>query len=324
VEEAHDEPARRCRAVSLGRVDQPLRGETEASVQDQRDVRIIAVPYDSGHPNLRMGAGPRCLLNNGLGEALRSEGRGPNVTIVRHGREPTAEVATAFELHGLVSDRVRQALADGEFPLVLSGNCNTAAVGTLAGAGPGNVGLVWFDAHGEFNTPETTTTGFVDGMGLAIAVGRCWKAMAKGVPGFAPVPEENVAMAWVRDVDPAELERLEGSGVTVVGAQLIEKQGLRALAAALDDLRTRVGSVYVHLDLDVLDAAKVGEANGFAVEGGPNAEELQDALAMVRERFAVAAAGIASYDPAFDTDGRVLHAAIASAGSLTNPMSPTD
>ena len=293
-------------------------------MQDQRDVRIIAVPYDSGHPNLRMGAGPRHLLNNGLGEALRAQGRGPNVATVRHEREPTAEVATAFELHGLVSGQVRQALAEGEFPLVLSGNCNTAVVGAIAGAGSGDLGLVWFDAHGEFNTPETTTTGFVDGMGLAIAVGRCWRAMAEGVPGFEPVPEENVVMAGVRDVDRVERERLEKSDVIVVGARLIEKQGLRTLAAALDDLRTRVGSVYVHLDLDVLDAGKVGRANGFAVEGGPNAEELEDALAMVRERFAVAAAGIASYDPAFDTDGRVLHAAIASAGSLTNPMSPTD
>ena len=182
--------------------------------------------------------------------------------------------------------------------------------------------MVWFDAHGEFNTPETTTTGFIDGMGLAIAVGRCWKAMAKSVPGFAPVPEENVVMAWVRELDAAEQGRLDGSEVAVVGAHLIEKQGLRTLAAALDDLSTRVGRIYVHVDLDVLDAEKVGKANEFAVEGGPNAEELEAALGMVRERFAVAAAGIASYDPTFDTGGRVLRAATATASSLTNPRSP--
>jgi arginase len=84
-----------------------------------------------------------------------------------------------------------------------------------------------------------------------------------------------------------------------------------------------VGRVYVHVDLDVLDAEKVGKANEFAAEGGPDAEELQAALGMVRERFAVAAAGMASYAPAFDADGRVLRAAIASASSLTNPTSPT-
>ena len=289
-------------------------------MEHHRDVRIIAVPYDSGHPGLRMGAGPEHLLDNGLGEAVRPEGRRPSVTYVRHEIEPTAEVATAFELHALVSGQVRQAIVEGGFPLVLSGNCNTAAIGAIAGAGLDGLGIVWFDAHGEFNTPETTTTGFIDGMGLAIAVGRCWKAMAKGVPGFAPVPEANVVMAWVlRELDGSELERLDASEVDVVGARLIEKQGLRALGAALDDLKTRIGRVYVHVDLDVLDAEKVGKANEFAAEGGPDAEELQAALGMVRERFEVATAGIASYDPTFDANGRVLRAAIASASSLTSP-----
>jgi arginase family enzyme len=87
------------------------------------------------------------------------------------------------------------------FPLVLAGNCNTA-VGTLSGADPEGLGVVWFDAHGDFNTPETTTTGFIDGMGLAIAVGHCWKAMARGVSGFSPVLEENVVIGgsgrWLR------------------------------------------------------------------------------------------------------------------------------
>jgi arginase len=287
------------------------------------DIRIIAVPYDSGHPGLRMGAGPEHLLDNGLAEALRSEGRVLSVTTVRHEREPAAEVDTAFELNGLVSGQVRRALAEDEFPLVLSGNCNTAAVGTLSGAGPGDLGVVWFDAHGEFNTPETTTTGFIDGMGLAIVVGHCWKAMARGVPGYFALPEENVVMAGVREVDPAEQGRLDASGITVVGVDVIEKQGLRrALATALDDLKTRVGRVYVHLDLDVLDAGKVGKANEFAVKGGPDAEELQAALGMVRERFEVAAVGIASFDPAFDADGRILRVAIASARVLTHPTRP--
>jgi arginase len=289
------------------------------------DIRIIAVPYDSGHRGLRMGAGPEHLLDHGLGEELRSNGRGLSVTTVRHEREPAAEVATAFELHALVSDQVRWALAEGEFPLVLSGNCNTAAVGTLSGARPGDLGVVWFDAHGEFNTPETTTTGFIDGMGLAIAVGHCWKAIARDVPGFSAVPEEHVMMAGLRRVDQAERGRLDASGVAVVDADIIEKQGWRrALATALDNLKTRVSRVYVHLDLDVLDAEKFGKANEFAVEGGPDAEELQAALGMVHERFEVVAAGIASYDPTFDADGRILRAAIASARALAYPTRSSD
>ena len=145
-------------------------------------VRTVFAPYDSGHRGVRMGAGPGHLWDNGLPELLRSESR-PLVTFVDVVPEsdPPAEVATAFELDRLVAGQVREAVSAGEFPLVLSGNCNTS-VGTIAGAGPEGLGVVWFDAHADFETPETTTTGFTDGMGLAIVVGHCWKTMAEGVP----------------------------------------------------------------------------------------------------------------------------------------------
>jgi arginase len=282
-------------------------------------VRTVFAPYDSGHRGIRMGAGPEHLWDNGLPEVLRSEYR-PSLTFadVLPEVDPPAEVATAFELDRLVSEQVREAVAKREFPLVLSGNCNTA-VGTIAGVGAGNLGVVWFDAHADFNTPETTATGFTDGMGLAIAVGHCWKGMARGVPGFAPVAEENVVLAGARAVEPAEEERLAASDVAVVGADCIGREGLRALEAALDGLEGRVGRVYVHLDLDVLDPAKAGKANQFAPEGGLGAEDLEAALGTVRERFSVVAAGIASYDPAFDADWRVLDAALACARVLTAP-----
>ena len=86
--------------------------------------------------------------------------------------------------------------------------------------------------------------------------------------------------------------------------------------------RRGVDRVYVHLDLDVLDAGTVGRANGFAPEGGLDAEELLTALGMVRDHFDVAAAGIASYDPSFDADGRVLRTALACAPMLAPPAAP--
>jgi arginase family enzyme len=143
--------------------------------------------------------------------------------------------------------------------------------------------------------------------------------MAGGVPGFFPVEEKNVVLAGSRALEPPEEERLGVSGVAVVGADRIHREGLRALAVALDRLRERVGKVYVHLDLDVFDPTKVGRANGFASEGGLTTRDLKTALGMVRERFTVAAAGIASYDPSFDTDGRVLAGALACVGVITAP-----
>ena len=284
-------------------------------------IRIIAVPYDSGHRGLRMGGGPEHLLKNGLVEALGAGGREARPEVLHPENTPLVEVATAFELDSLVSSRVRKAINGGEFPLVLSGNCNTST-GTLAGANPERLGVVWFDGHADFNTPETTTTGFSDGMGLAIAVGHCWNAMAAGVPGFCPVAEENVMLAGAREIEPGEKKQLSASKVTVVGADSIRREGLRVFEEALDGLRARVGRVYVHLDLDVLDPHALGRANEFAPEDGLKAEELEAAIEMVRQRFNIAAAGIASYDPAFDVNGQVLQTALACALKLSSSATP--
>jgi arginase len=266
-----------------------------------------------------MGRGPEYLLENGLRDALRQEQNAVNPVVVESQSTLPAEVATAFELDRLVSEEVRAAMEAGEFPLVLSGNCNTA-VGTLGGIGPYGSGIVWFDAHADFNTPETTTTGFTDGMGIAITVGHCWSAMAASIPDFHPLAETNVMLVGTRDASRAEQKRLDDSEVVVVEADLVKRKGLpEALAAALHTLRSRVERVYIHLDVDVLDAEQVGPANEFAVRGGLTQEELEEAISMIRERFTVAAAGIASYDPAFDGTGAVLRAGLAFVRALVAP-----
>lgn len=280
------------------------------------DIHAILAPYDSGYRSARMGAGPEHLFANGLKDALRSTQREVRATVVESQSALPAEVATAFELDRLIAQEVRAATQRGEFPLVLSGNCNSA-VGTMSGAGADDLGIVWFDAHVDFNTPETTTTGFSDGMDLAIAVGHCWSGLAASVPGFNPLPEANVVLAGTRTTEPAEQERLNSSEVTVVGADLIRKKGVAdALGAALDDLRARVDRVYIHLDLDVLDPEKLAPANEFAPPGGLIREEVESAIRLVHERFAVAVAGIASYDPASDAEGEILRAASKLAKAL--------
>lgn len=279
-------------------------------------IRTILVPYDSGHRSVRMGAGPEHLFENGLKDELRSTQHDVRTTVVESQSALPAEVATAFELDRLIARKVRAATERGEFPLVLSGNCNSA-VGTIGGTGTGSLGIVWFDAHADFNTPETTTTGFSDDTGLAIATGHCWSAMAASVPGFRPVPEANVVLVGTRETEPAEQKRLENSDVKVVGAGSIRKTGVTdALGSVLDGLRARVDRVYVHLDLDALDPVELAPANEFAVSDGLVRQEFEEAIRLVRERFTIAAVGIASYDPALDTGGEVRRAGIALARTL--------
>lgn len=261
-----------------------------------------------------MGAGPEYLAGNGLAESLPAAGLDTDLRIVESdGARP--EVAAAFELDGAISREVSSSLSRGEFPLVLSGNCNSC-VGTLAGLGARDAGVVWLDGHADFHTPETTTSGFTDCMGLSTAVGHCWRRMSARVPGFEPVPEENAVLAGAREVESGEKERLEASGVKVVGKTSGDEEFLDGLGSVLAGLRGRVRGVYLHLDLDVLDPATVGPANEFAPPGGLTAAEAERAVRLIRENVGVLAAGIASYDPAHDRDGAVSRAGIRLARSL--------
>ncbi len=177
---------------------------------------------------------------------------------------------------------------------------------------------MWFDGHADFNTPETTTGGFLDGMGLAIAVGHCWAEMVRSLPALRPVREENVVLIGSRSATQVERERLWASEATVVEEQSVRALGARgALGPDLNAMAGRVRRVHVHLDLDVLDPEAVGPANEFASKGGISAEEAQACVLAIRECFEVTSATVASYDPSFDHEGRVLRAGIALIRALT-------
>lgn len=268
------------------------------------DVQLLAVPYDSGNHRARMGAGPEALLEAGLERALQEKGHRVHTKVAElPDGSWHAEIQTSFELMRMVSSAVREARESGRLPIVLAGNCNTA-VGTLAGLGAG-VGVAWFDAHGDFNTPETTTSGFLDGTAVAIITGRCWTQLAATVPEFEPVPDDRVCLIGTRDIDPLEGVLLDESGVDV-----IEPGKLRSdLAHTLASIRQRVQKMYVHLDLDVLDA-EVAAANNFAVSGGLTIEDVEYALSQIAEHFRIAGVTLSAYDPAADTDGAAARAAI--------------
>ena len=257
-----------------------------------------------------MGGGPEHFVRGGVERALRDEGHDVRVECVEARSQFRAEIKTAFELYRDLAGRVRAARDGGLFPLVLSGNCNSS-LGTVAGVGADGLGIVWFDGHGDFNTPETTESGFLDGMGLATAAGLCWKKMAGSIPDFRPVPGANILHAGGRDFYPEERALFEASGGTIVGAEAFRRAGAReALAPALAALAGRVSRVYLHFDLDVLDP-EAAPANEFAAPDGLAPAQVQEAVRMIAERFDVCACGVASYDPRCDRGDEVLHAGIA-------------
>jgi arginase len=268
------------------------------------DIQLLAVPYDSGNHRARMGAGPEALLDAGLERALRNNGHSVHTRIAELAPGSwRAEIQTSFELMRMLSVAVREALASGRLPIILAGNCNTA-VGTLAGLGPG-VGVTWFDAHGDFNTPETTTSGFLDGTAVAIITGRCWKQLTVTIPGFQPVEEEHVCLIGTRDVDSLEARLLADSSIDVIEPNKIRSD----LQRTLNSIGQHVERMYVHIDLDVLDA-QVASANSFAVSGGLTIEDVEYALSEVARQFRIAGITLSAYDPAADTDGAAAKAAV--------------
>lgn len=262
---------------------------------------LICVPWDTARRGERMGAGPPHFTRNGAMDRLRAVAGSVRETVVGVQPDFPAEIATAFDVARATAFAVRAARGHGGFPLVLAGNCITS-VGVLASLPPGT-GVVWLDAHGDVNTPETTRSGFLDGMSLATVMGRCWQGMAAAVHDFAPVPEEHVLHVGARDLDPAEAEYLERSRLAVLPPDAARDED--ELAAAVDQLAARVQQVYLHVDLDVHDPSE-GVANPFPAPGGLTADEVRNVVRAVAGRLPIAAAAITAYDPTCDADGRML------------------
>ena len=267
------------------------------------DIDLLVVPYDSARRGERMGAGPLAFLDARMRARLEQHGHRVRTIVIESRHDWPAEIGTAFELAAGIAMAVRDARTAGCFPLVLAGNCFTS-LGVCAGLGAG-AGVLWADAHGDFNTPETTIGGFLDGMALATLTGRCWTAMTKRLPGFSPIAEERVWLVGARDLDPLEAEVLRHSRVRRVPSESVD-------AALAPHIREELGDtvpLYVHLDLDVLDPS-VGRANHFATPGGVSTEALAGLLGALRVHAPPAAVTVSAYDPAVDVGGRVRDAAM--------------
>jgi arginase len=268
-------------------------------------IQIIQVPYDSGHKGMRTGRGPGHFLQHKLDRIVRDQGHKVELHTIESKDSFTTEIGTAFELNRLLAERVRLVRDKAMFPVILAGNCNSC-LGTIAGIGQDRLGIVWFDAHGDFNTPEITLSGFFDGMGLAMAAGYCWQSLLQTIPGFCPISETNIVHIGARDLDPEEEKLMRQSELELIRPT----ENIReVIEAAFNRLRNRVEKVYLHVDMDVLDT---GEAlpNHLAVPGGLSVDDVEDVIRMAKEKFEVCAGAVTSFDPDYDKDDAVLRAGI--------------
>ncbi len=188
-------------------------------------------------------------------------------------------------IHESLSRHVLDVLKEWGRPVSIAGDC-CATIGVLAGLQRKDFDpvLMWFDAHGDFNTWETTPSGFLGGMPLAMIVGRGDQRLVNAV-GLEPLSEEKVILVGARDLDPGEKVAIENSALHFVPDP-----------RSLLDYPLPDKPLYIHFDTDVVNPED-SPAMSYRAEGGPSADELREVFHFLSDTGKVVAASLSSWDP---------------------------
>jgi arginase len=202
-------------------------------------------------------------------------------------------------VHRHLADIVSKTVKSGYRPVSIAGDCCTV-IGVLAGLQRAGVNprLVWLDAHGDFNTWETTPSGFIGGMPLAMIVGRGEQTLMQAV-ALTPLPERDVILADARDLDPGERELLQQSRVRHVPE-----------VTSIPQLVSSERPIHIHLDTDVIDASEA-PAMKYPVKGGPKLNTLREMVERLANTGRVVGVSMTLWDFEQDADRRTERASMA-------------
>ena len=207
--------------------------------------------------------------------------------------------ARMSSVHRNLADIVANTIKSGYRPVSIAGDC-CIVIGVLAGLQRAGVNprLVWLDAHGDFNTWETTPSGFIGGMPLAMIVGRGEQTLMQAV-ALTPLPERDVILADARDLDSGERELLQRSRVRHAPN-----------VTSIPQLVSSERPIYIHLDTDVIDASEA-PAMKYPVKGGPTLNALREAVERLANTGRVVAVSMTLWDFDQDADGLTERASMA-------------
>jgi len=281
-------------------------------------VSLIKMPY-RGERNLPdLSDSPDYLEAGGLSKLVEQQGFRlrpiSNVALAPEERKAYGEWNRLGLANGQLARIVAAEVKEGGFPVGLLANCSSimGMLGGLQRSGPSSrplrVGLVFIDAHGDFNTPETTLSGMLGGMPVAISAGMCLTRL-RLKSGLDPaLPERHIVLARARDLDPLEQDLLDRSAVERLSVEDIKTRSA-SVASQMKRLEGLTDVIYVHVDMDVLDPPEVA-GHPLTVPGGPTSLELAAALTEMFRSAKAAAFGVASTPSGDqDRDGRSRQAA---------------
>ncbi len=288
---------------------------------------IIGVPMDLGQTRRGVDMGPSAIRYAGVIERIENigysvEDKG-NIEIALAERVHSDENTNLKNLKAVAdaSERLAQTVSDvitnKRFPLVLGGD-HSIAIGTLAGVSRHykNLGVIWYDAHGDLNTADTSPSGNIHGMPLAASIGIGDDALTR-IGGYTPkVKTENIVIIGARSLDEGEKELIKEKGIKVYTMHEIDRMGMtKVMEETILYLRDKTDGVHLSLDLDGLDPHDAPGV-GTPVIGGISYRESHLAMEMLAESQLITSAEFVEVNPILDERNKTATVAVALMGSL--------
>lgn len=286
-----------------------------------RPIDVIGVPLDLGAGGKGCRMGPDAVRCAELLTRLRQAGHevndlgntaasGVDMDSSAIGSEKAKHLLDIVRINRRLSRIVAASAANGRFPLAIGGD-HSLAVGTIAGsARHRRIGVIWFDAHGDLNTIQTTPSGNVHGMSLAAALGYGHPSLAR-LGGRQPkIRPDHVALIGTRSLDPGEEDLIRRLGIRYFSARDVNRLGIgEVVRSALDLISNGTDGIHLSLDMDGLDPSDAPGV-GTPVSGGIRLQDAKQAMALLYESGKVVSADIVEVNPALDLRSRTAAAAV--------------
>ena len=283
-------------------------------------IRIIGVPMDLGQTRRGVNMGPDALRFAGLADALAKLGYAiedagnlhiPIQDTVAKSRR-TDEIARASEA---CYDEAKKAITDGAHPIFLGGD-HTIAVGSIGGiTHHAPCGVVWVDAHADFNTPASSPSGNAHGMSLSILLGEGHPPLVQCGRNGPKLQADQVVLVGIRDLDPMEKARLTASGIAVYTMRDIDEMGMSRVAHNTVEHLSHLKRIHVSLDMDSLDPPSAPGV-GTPVPGGLTYREAHLLMEILADSHLVESMDIVEINPIMDTANQTALSAVKLAVSL--------
>ncbi|UOF90256.1 arginase [Fodinisporobacter ferrooxydans] len=287
----------------------------------KKTISVIGAPMDLGQGRRGVDMGPSAIRYANLKE--RIERLGYPVKDLGNIHVPTAEthniineklkyLPEVVNVNTEIYEKVAEVVQQGDFPIVLGGD-HSIAIGSIAGVTSkisSSVGVIWFDAHADFNTEDTTPSGNIHGMPLACSVGVGQRDLTS-IGGFSPkLQGKNVVIVGARSIDPEERELIKQNGVTCFTMHEIDRMGIgRVMEEAIRIASDGTDGIHLSLDLDSLDP-DIAPGVGTPVLGGVTYREGHLAMEMLYQSGKVISCDVVEVNPILDRGNKTALAAV--------------